>query len=48
LTGRDQSPAFAKLTREDRRAILEIIAATKSGLPDEWKPYKPKKKGGAV
>jgi hypothetical protein len=48
LTGRDQSPEFAKLTKEDRRAILEILAATKAGLPDEWKPYRPKKKGGVV
>ena len=40
LTGREQSPDFAKLTGEDRRAILEILLATKSGLPDEWKKYK--------
>jgi hypothetical protein len=37
LTGRDQSPAFAKLTASDRRAILEILLATKPGLPDDWK-----------
>jgi hypothetical protein len=41
LTGREQSPDFAKLTGEDRRAILEILLATKPGLPDEWKQYKP-------
>src|SRR3984885_265496 len=40
LTGRDQSPDFAKLTGEDRRAILEILLATKPGLPDEWKKYR--------
>jgi hypothetical protein len=39
LTGREQSPDFAKLTGEDRRAILEILLATKPGLPDEWKQY---------
>jgi hypothetical protein len=40
LTGREQSPDFAKLTGEDRRAILEILLATKQGLPDEWKEYR--------
>jgi hypothetical protein len=40
LTGREQSPDFAKLTGEDRRAILEILLATKPGLPDEWSKYK--------
>jgi hypothetical protein len=40
LTGRDQSPDFAKLTGEDRRTILEILLATKPGLPDEWNKYK--------
>ncbi len=40
LTGREQSPDFAKLTGEDRRAILEILLATKPGLPDEWNQYK--------
>jgi hypothetical protein len=36
LTGRDQRPEFAKLTRDDRQAILEILVATKKGLPEEW------------
>jgi hypothetical protein len=36
LTGRDQSPAFASLTGETRRAIFEILLATKPGLPAEW------------
>ena len=39
LTGRDQSPDFARLTKDDRRAILEILLATKPGLPAEWKQY---------
>jgi len=39
LTGRDQSPEFAKLTGKDRRAILEILLATKPGLPEEWRNY---------
>jgi hypothetical protein len=39
LTGREQGPEFAKLTGEDRRAILEILVATKPGLPPEWKEY---------
>jgi hypothetical protein len=39
LTGREQGPEFAKLSPEDRRAILEILVATKPGLPEEWKPY---------
>ena len=37
LSGREQSPEFASLTAEDRRAILEILVATKPGLPEEWK-----------
>jgi hypothetical protein len=40
LTERDQSPGFARLTREDRRAILEILLATKTGLPEEWDSYR--------
>lgn len=39
LTGRDQSHEFAKLTAKDRRAILEILLATKPGLPEEWRKY---------
>ena len=39
LTGRDESPDFAKLTKEDRQAILEILLSTKKGLPEEWKKY---------
>ena len=29
LSGRDQSPEFARLTASDRRAVLEILVATK-------------------
>lgn len=36
LSGEDQSPKFATLASGDRRAILEILRATKSGLPDYW------------
>jgi hypothetical protein len=36
LSGRDQSPAFAHLTAEDRTAIREILQATYSRLPDGW------------
>jgi hypothetical protein len=39
LTGQDQSPDFAKLSGADRRAILEILLATKPGLPEEWIGY---------
>jgi len=37
LTGRDQSPAFARLNGETRREILEILLATKPSLPTEWR-----------
>jgi hypothetical protein len=37
LSGREQGPEFASLSGEDRRAILEILVATKPGLPGEWK-----------
>ena len=37
LSGRDTSPEFAKLSAADRRAILEILLATKKGLPADWK-----------
>jgi hypothetical protein len=39
LSGRDQSPEFASLSSRDRRAILEILVATKPGLPEEWKQF---------
>lgn len=33
LSGKDQSPAYSLLTASDRRAILEILVATKPTLP---------------
>jgi hypothetical protein len=36
LSGREQGPEFATLSSQDRRAILEILVATKPGLPQEW------------
>jgi len=38
LTGADQSKDFAHLSPADRTAILEIVRATKPGLPDYWQP----------
>ncbi len=37
LTGHDNAKTFANLTPETRRAILEIVTATKRGLPDYWR-----------
>jgi hypothetical protein len=39
LSGKDQSPDFARLTADERHSILEILLATKSGLPEEWRDY---------
>ena len=39
LTGREQSSEFSSLLPKDRRAILEILVATKPGIPDEWKKF---------
>ena len=39
LTGREQGSEFVRLTSEDRRAIFEILLATKPGLPEEWSQY---------
>jgi hypothetical protein len=39
LSGQDQSPEFASLKSEDRQAILEILIATKAGLPAEWQQF---------
>jgi hypothetical protein len=36
LSGKDRSPVFARLGAVDRQAILEILLATKKGLPDYW------------
>jgi hypothetical protein len=37
LTGKDTSPEFASLAPERRRAILEILVATKPNLPGYWR-----------
>jgi hypothetical protein len=39
LSGREQGPEFASLSSQDRQAILEILVATKPGLPDQWKEF---------
>jgi len=39
LGGQDKSPDFSRLSAADRRAILEILLATKAGLPGEWRDY---------
>ena len=36
LTGKDQSKAYARLSAEDRRAVLEILRQTKATLPAYW------------
>jgi len=35
----NKSGDFSRLSEEDRRAILEILLATKQGLPEEWDDY---------
>jgi hypothetical protein len=39
LSGSEQGPEFASLSTEDRRAILEILVATKPNVPPEWKQF---------
>lgn len=36
-TNQDDGAPYAHLTRDDRRAIREILLDTKAGLPDYWK-----------
>jgi hypothetical protein len=36
LTGKDTSEAFAHLSAADRKAVREILTATKKGLPADW------------
>src|SRR6185437_1379511 len=38
LSGKDNSKTYARLSPTDRRAILQILLETKSGLPSYWKP----------
>ncbi|HXG48589.1 MAG TPA: hypothetical protein VNO52_13260 [Methylomirabilota bacterium] len=37
LTGADTTPAYGRIPTETKLAILEILAATKPGLPAYWK-----------
>ena len=37
LTGKDTSKDFEHLSKDDRRAVLEILRDTKPGLPAYWK-----------
>jgi hypothetical protein len=37
LSGKETSADFAHLSAADRRAILEILLATKPGLPSYWR-----------
>jgi hypothetical protein len=39
LTGQDQSDDFARLSAQERRAVLEILIETKPGLPAQWQEY---------
>jgi hypothetical protein len=38
LSGGDRSPRYARLSRSDRHAIVEILRDTKKGLPDYFQP----------
>ena len=40
LSGRETGPDFARLSAADRAAALEIVIATKPGLPAEWTTYR--------
>ena len=40
LTSKDASPTFTGLSADDRRAVLEIVRDTKSGLPEYWKSFR--------
>jgi hypothetical protein len=37
LSGRDRGKPFAHLSDADRKAIREIVLATKKGLPVDWR-----------
>ena len=38
LSGGEPSPRYARLSRSDRQAIVEILRDTKKGLPDYFQP----------
>jgi hypothetical protein len=40
LSGEDQSAKYARLSDSDRRAVVEILRATKIGVPDYFQPIK--------
>jgi hypothetical protein len=40
LTGSEERDEFWRFARPDRRAALEILLATKSGLPAEWRQWR--------
>jgi len=42
LIGKDQSEKFARLTKDDRRAVLEIVRETKMNLPPYWSAPDPR------
>lgn len=42
LTGKDQSEKFARLSADDRAAVLEIVRETKANLPDYWRGAAPR------
>ncbi len=42
LTGKDTSATFAKVSAEDRSAVLDILRETKPNLPPYWKVAAPK------
>lgn len=39
LTGKDETPKFARLSASDRKAILEILRDTKKNLPEYWRSH---------
>lgn len=41
LSGKDQSGKFARLSADDRQAVLAIVRATKPNLPPYWKASPP-------
>jgi hypothetical protein len=41
LSGQDDAPRYARLSSEDRRAIIEILRDTKPGLPDSFRSDAP-------
>ncbi len=51
LSGEDSSPDYARLHKESKQAVLEILSDTKKDLPDSWrvaeKPSKSALPGGA-